>query len=403
MKLKLKELKTDVLYEKKIDRFTKRQKSIIIIAGVLVFVFAITFFGASFGIISFDAASARIMSLFDSSSKNFPLDVDSDKTVNIERFGKGIILLTDKEVRVISASGSTVYTEVHTYSRPALSVNGGSAIVFDRGSTGYMLLNEKKKIGSGEAPGVIISAQTGKNGSYALATYGEKSTSVLSVFNKNDTLIFQWNCAYEFITSIALSDDGKYAGVALMNSKDGDIYTAVHLFGFDYKEPIKSVTVENTVPLDIIFSKPGVLTLFGDTGVYNINKKQDEPECVIGYYSPEFNSKCINSDGSYCVALAKYGSTNVFEINIFNKNGKLKRTVDVNESILQVKTGDKYLFALAENKILVYNYKGKLISEIQTQGDLYGIYPNDKYIFIYSLDHITRAYSYGDQTVITGE
>jgi hypothetical protein len=60
---------------------------------------------------------------------------------------------------------------------------------------------------------------------------------------------------------------------------------------------------------------------------------------------------------------------------------------------------DKYIFALAENTIIVYNLNGREISRINVKGDARSILSTDKYIYIYSLDKLTRCYSYGDSVI----
>ena len=72
------------------------------------------------------------------------------------------------------------------------------------------------------------------------------------------------------------------------------------------------------------------------------------------------------------------------------------------KELKSVSLGDKYIFALAENEIMVYNFKGAEVGKVSVTGKLYSIYPNDRYIYIYSLDKITKAYSYGDSSVTVG-
>ena len=388
--------------KEKVGGLSKKEKSIAIIALTLIAVFIVTFAFSCFGIVSFQAIGARIASSVNSSEKNFPISVDTNKVINIGSLGGGFMVLTDKEVRVYSSAGKLKYQDVHNFSKPSFSSSGKNAVVFDRGSDGYMLLDTEKIICTGNAPGTIITAEISRNGCCAFSTYGDDCTSMLSVYDNSSRLVFQWKCTYEYISVLALSDNGKFCGAALINSDNGDIYSKVQYFGIDYSEPLNNVTVTGTVPLDLAFTKSDTLTLFGDNGIYNIGRHSEEAKCVTEYFSPELNSISLNSDNEYLAALAKYASTNVFEINLFSRSGKLKRVITVNESVKSVTMSDKYVFALAENKIMVYNYRGKVISEIKLDGSVYNILPNDKYIFIYSLDRISRAFSYGDSSVDIG-
>ena len=388
--------------KEKVDSLSKKQKSVAIIAFTLVVVFIVTFVFSCFGIVSLQAIGVRIVSSVNSSSKNFPVSVDTNKVINTGSLGDGFLVLTDKEIFVYSSSGKLKYQDVHNFTRPSFSVSGKNGVIFDRGSDSYMLINTEKVIATGNAPGTVITAECSKNGYCAFSTYGNDCTSVLSVYDKSSRLVFQWNCTYEYITALALSDNGKFCGAALINSENGDIYSKVQYFGIDYKKPLNSATVPGTVPLDLAFTKSDTLTLFGDNGIYNIDRHSEEAECVTEYFSPELNSVSVNSDNEYLAALAKYASTNVFEINLFSPSGKLKRVITVNEPVKSVNMSDKYIFALAENKIMVYNYRGKMISEIELNGSVYNILPNDKYIYIYSLDRVSRAFSFGNTTVDIG-
>ena len=79
--------------------------------------------------------------------------------------------------------------------------------------------------------------------------------------------------------------------------------------------------------------------------------------------------------------------------------GKEKANIALNIPVESVSVTDKYIFALAENVIMVYNLSGKQVSEIKIQGDAYSIMPNDDFIYVVSLDKISRCFSYGDSVL----
>jgi hypothetical protein len=370
-----------------------------IIAGILVAVFVFVYILSSVGIIPFDALSARFSSFVLQDSDNFPMIVNTDSTINKAVIGDNILILTTENFSVYSQSGKLIYTQPHSFSSPAISINGDKGVVFDRGYKSYMLINEKKVVYTGEASNPLICAEYGESGNYALGTYGEDSTSKLTVYSAINKISFQWNCAYEHIVSIALAPNGKFAGVAVVGAENGEIFTCVKYFGFDYQEPINSQTILGATPFDLIFSSVNTLTLFSDTGVYKITKKSETYETVMQFYSSEFNAFDCADNGKYIVSLAKYGSANNFEVSVYSSNGKKKANISIDCAIKSVTMSDKYIFALAENTIIVYNLNGKEISRIDVKGDARSILSTDKYIYIYSLDKLTRCYSYGDSII----
>ena len=399
MKVKLTELNSGFTGYSRVSRFSRKTQSKMIIAGVLVAVFVFVYILSSVGIIPFDALSARFSSFVLQDSDNFPMAVNTDSTINKAIIGDNILILTAENFSVYSQSGKLIYTQPHNFSSPAISINGDKGVVFDRGYKSYMLINEKKVVYTGEASNPLICAEYGESGNYALGTYGEDSTSKLTVYSAINKISFQWNCAYEHVVSIALAPNGKFAGVAVVGAENGEIFTCVKYFGFDYQEPINSQTILGATPFDLVFSSVNTLTLFSDTGVYKITKKSETYETVMQFYASEFNSFDCADSGKYIVSLAKYGSANDFEVSVYSSNGKKKASISIDCAIKSVTMSDKYIFALAENTIIVYNLNGREISRIDVKGDARSILSTDKYIYIYSLDKLTRCYSYGDSVI----
>lgn len=402
MKLRLKELNTGYSIEKSVSRLSPKQRAISLIALTLIAAFLITFIFSAVGIIPLDAISARISTGLFGGGKNYPFSIESDDVVNMGVIGDSFLVLTDKNVSVYDTNGNLTFTEKHTFSRPAFSVNDNKAVVFDRNGTGYILITDKQRISSGNTAGVIITAEYGQNGNYAFSLRGEKSTSVLAVFDKQGEVRFQWNCAYEHIASITLSDDGKFAGVATLNAENGAIYSTVHFFGFEYSSALNTQKLVDIAVLDLQFSNSTTLTAFSDSGIYQIKKNGDEFKEVTKYFSSEFVSVASNNKGNYAVCLAKYGSANVFEISLFSQSGKLKETISLDYKVTSISMSNKYIFALAENSIMVYNLNGRNVGEITIVGKLYGIYPTDKYCFIHSLGSVSRCYSFGNSELELG-
>ena len=399
MKVKLTELNSGVTGYNRVARFSKKTQSKMIIAGVLVAVFLFVYLLSSVGILPFDAISARASAFVKGDSENFPVTVNTDSTVNVASMGDSIVVLTTENFSVYSQSGKLRYSQPHNYASPTLSVNGDKAVVFDRGYRSYMLINEKKVVLTAEAPNALICAEYGSSGNYALGTMGEDSTSKLTVYSATNKVEFQWNCAYEHIVSIALAPNGKFTGVAVVGADNGELFTTVKYFGVDYQEPLNSQTIIGAAAFDLQFTKVNTLTLFADTGVFKVTKKAEQYEAVTSYYSSEFNSFDCASNGKYVVALAKYGSANNFALSVYSPNGKEKASILVDCVVKSVTMSDKYIFALAENDIIVYNLSGREISRISIKGDARSIIPTDKYVFINSLDKLSRCFSYGNTTV----
>ena len=399
MKVKFTELKSGYAGERRVSKLSPKARAKAIIIGALVLAFVFVYILSSVGVIPMSALLLKAKVEVSGNDERFPILINSDSTVSMDVLGESIVVLSTENVAVYSPEGKMKYSQPHIFSKPGISVNGDKAVVFDRGGTGYMLINEKKIVYEGNDENIIISADYGENGTYALSTKTQGATSTLKVFNKSNKLVFQWNCAYENIVSISVSDNGKYVGVATFGAQNGDFITNVQYFGVDYSEPLNTQTITGAVPFELDFTAYNTLSLLTDVGVYTINRKDEKYTENLSYYSSEFNSCDISSNGRYLVCLAKYGSENVYEIHLFKPKGEIKTTIQADFSIKNVKISDKYIFALGDKTISVYNYNGNKVSDISYKGEANGILPTDDFVFIVSLDKISRCFSYGDSEI----
>ena len=399
MKVKFTELNSGYEGERRVSRFSPETRSKAIIISILVAVFAFVYILSSVGVIPLGALFLKARVSLSGDDERFPIVINSESVISSDVIGENIILLTTENVIVYSSKGKAVYSQPHVFAKPGLSVNGEKGVVFDRAGKGFMLLTDKKVVYEGQADNTIISAQYAKNGNYALGTRSKSATSALTVFNKSNKQIFQWNCAYENIVSIALSDNGKYAGVAVLGAENGELFTTVEYFGFDYKEPLNVQKIVGCAPFYLDFTSNNNLTLVSDKGVYLVDKKGEAKQELLTYYSSEFNSCDGTEKSNFLVALAKYGSENVFEIHLYKPNGKLKATISADYEIKNVSMSKKYIFALTDDRLIVYNFSGNKVSEIIFKGEATSVLPTDDFVFIESLDKISRCLSYGDSTI----
>lgn len=399
MKVKFTELKSGYMGERRISKLSPKGKAKVLIVGVLAAVFVFVYILSSVGVIPLSALLLKAAVAVSGNDDRFPILIDTESTICSDIIGDSVILLTADNLVVYSPEGKLEFSQPHVFSKPGLSVNGDKAVIFDRGGNGFYLLNEKKVIYEGATENTIISADYGKNGTYAISSKADGATSTVEVFNKSNKLIFKWNCAYENIVSLSVSDNGKYVGLAALGAKNGSLFTVVQYFGVDYKEPLNSQEISGAVPFDIEFTSYNTLTLLTDVGIYTVERKADKYTEALKYYSSEFNSCDASTNGKYLVCLAKYGSENVFEIHLFKSKGEIKTTIQADYPINSVKMSSKYIFALSEKAIYVYSYSGNKVSEIEFKGEAQGILPTNDFVFVTSLDKIARCFSYGNSEI----
>lgn len=375
-------------------------KKAVIIVLALILAFAVVFVIASFfGTMPFSGVFARIGAYFSGDDGSaFPIEVDSANTLAIDSCPGGFYILSDTDIKIYDQTGSLRLTEQYTYTSPAICAGEYGTVVYDRDGTGYMIIKKYKLVFQGDSGGGnILTVTVGKNGNRAFSVRSSDATSVLKVTDSKANDLFIFNCAYEHIISIALSDDGKYIAAASIGAEDGDIMSTVYVFSYDYKEALYTHIFEGETVINVRFLSNSLLNIFTDGGIYTV-KKLDELTEVKTFYSSELGYFSNADNGISVLASTKYGSSNLCELFVTDKKGKELFTKDVEKSVSDVYTNGKYVFLLADNNVLVYNLNGECINEIELSADTEKIFANNRYVYFCSSDKISREFAIGSDT-----
>ncbi len=374
-------------------------KRLVTVAVALAAAFAVVYIvGSLFGPMPFSGVSTRVRAyIFGDDGGAFPLTVDSENTVNMGALRDGFYILSDNDVRLYDGTGDLKLTKAHTFSLPAVSVGENSLLVFDRKGDGYMVL-EGFKVAAEDSvkDGNILTMQRGKHGETAVSERCSDATSRLYVTDRSGEQIFVFNCAYEHMISVALSDSGKYIAAASVGAKDGDVTSTVHVFGVDYSEELYTHTFSGATVLSVRFLSDKLLYIFTDSGIYTL-KGLDELTQVKSFYPSELGFLSSADNGVTALALTKYGGSNLCELFVTGKNGKELCTVQFEQNVTDLCTDGKYVFLLAEDGVLVYNLKGERVGRVPLSVKTERVFGNSRYVYLYSLDQIDRQYTVGDE------
>ncbi len=373
-------------------------KRIVVIVAALAAAFAVVYVvGALFGAMPYTGISARIRAyVLGDDGGEFPLTVDSDNLVSLGACSGGFYVLSDNDLKMYDEAGELKLTKTHTFALPAVSAGDGCLLVFDRGGSGYMAVKNYKVTAEDNAKdGNILTMQRGNNGETAVSERCDEATSRLYVTDKRGEQIFIFNCAYEHIISVSLSDSGKYIAAASVGASNGDVTSTVHVFGVDYSDELYSHTFDGVTVLSVRYLSNKLLYIFTDSGIYTL-KGLKELTQIKSFYSSELGYRSSAENGVTALALTKYGGSNLCELFVTGQKGKELCSVQLEQSVSDLFTDGKYVFLLAEDSVLVYNLKGACISQMPLTVKTEKVFGSSRYVYLYSLGQINREYAVSD-------
>ncbi|MBQ1183077.1 MAG: hypothetical protein IIX60_01370, partial [Clostridia bacterium] len=292
----------------------------------------------------------------------FPVSVYSS---NPEYFGchDDIITLTNNTFfEVYNTNGKLLQAVSHGMSNPQLEVSEARFLLYDRERYSISIFNYSNELHTAEFENTIITADIGRNGSYAVVTSSELYKNSVYVYNKDNELKFTWNSANYYVTDVAVSDNGKKIAVCLLNSNAGSFESFVYILDF------KSVTPKEKYSFNDIVSS---VSNYGDyifangfDRAYSI--KWDGGQTDLGVNG---TIRCydFDFDGNSCFVFGREDNEQINTIAVLNEDGKLTSTFQFNAAVEDIALTDEYIAVLSPTDCYLYNLKGELKSSISSE------------------------------------
>lgn len=290
--------------------------------------------------------------------------INSDNLKSIVPFSDGVAILSASSLKYLDSSGNEIVTNTHSFSNPAIEVNGKNAILYDRGGYSLRIENNTSEYRNLTFNSVITTATIGNKGNYAYVLNSDSGyQSHLYVYSLNGKKQFEWGSASDYIIDVTLSDNGKYAAVTLMGIDGAQYFSKVILFKFNSSEPIYTVELHDTSAYEIDFVSSKKLFVYSDTGVYLINSN-GEFTAVQAYSSSEMAYSSVFCNGLSCTLICRYSNEKEPLLTVFNKHGKQIFTYTFSEQVTGVYCAKNYVCITADNVLEILNNEGTLIGKI---------------------------------------
>ena len=384
--------------EKKGGAKVKMQKSTNAIARTfaIVFVVLLLLFVATetFGIGTLSSMSDSFKSVVASLSngEGYPYRISSSAVKDIDMISTNLFLLTDTSTVSLDSTAKEVVKANHTYATPAMSIQNGRAIVYDRGGHRYMVQSRTEKLFEGETEDKILTCDIGKSGSIAVATLADDASGMITVYSSSFSKeIFKWACYSEHIVDIALSDNGKYMAVAVIGAKDGEVFSKAYVFDFNYSKAVAVFNYPGTSMFDIEFSGKDTVVVMGDN-LKSVIKNKTDIQDNIEFGTSKLMHYSMSENGISAILLSEYGSANMNILKVYDRNGKELFSKKFEITVKDIYCNVNSICVLMDNKVVMYDISGNEKEKIDSKNDSITILSYGKDIYIYAVGEI-RQYS----------
>ncbi|EKC58283.1 hypothetical protein LEA_13938, partial [human gut metagenome] len=320
------------------------------VSTVLVILILLFIMADKFGNITFSSVGDYISSAVSGTKRGdgYPYLFDSLQVKDVKAIGSDLILINDSSTVVLDSTARKVSEIQHTYSSPLCYGNSGRVLLADIGGNTFKIMSKTKTLYEGTTDKKIISAAIGKNGTAAIATRGTNSQSDLTVYNKNQRVIFSWKCAKENIVAIDISDNGKLAAVSVVGAENGELYSRVLIFDFSYEEAVSEFDFGSDIISGVNFLKGDTLLITGENVFSIVKNKTDKQDEDLSLNS--LSRISVSDNNVVAAVLSKYGSSSAKILNVYNRNGEKLFTVDITSAVKSVSCDNQRVSVLTDSE-----------------------------------------------------
>jgi|BioPla2DNA2_1021312.scaffolds.fasta_scaffold09090_4 WD40 repeat protein len=347
----------------------------------------------TFGVATLSSMSDSVKSFVASlkSGEGYPYQISSSSVKNIDMMSNNVFLLTDSATISLDSTAKEVAKINHTYASPAMSIQGGRAVVYDRGGYRYMVQSRTEKLFEGETKHKILTCDMGKSGNIAVVTLEKDSCGVVTVYsNKFTKTQFKWACYSEKIVDVALSDNGKYLAVAAISAKDGEVFSKVYVFDFNYSKAVAVFDYPKTSVFDVEFSSRDTIIVMGDN-LRNVIKNKTQRQEDVSFETSTLMRYSMSESGTNAVLLSEYGSANKNILKVYNKSGKEVFSKKIESAVKNIYCNANTVGVLLDDKLVMYDINGNEKEKIKSKKDSIDVLFYGRDTYIYAIGEIIKC------------
>lgn len=268
--------------------------------------------------------------------------------------GDGLAVLSGTELRIIGADGSVALSQPVNMQSPALAAAGELAVAYDVGGTDLYLVNAAGEVllhREQEADLPLIAASVNDAGYLAVTAEKSGCKGCVSVYDRGQTLIFEFNSVERFVTDARVAEDGRTVTAVTLGQENGAFVSKMVVYDLTKTEPQAGWSVTDGVVL-AMDEMNGRLAAVCDT----VLAYGDADGTIYGQYdyAGAYLREWSVGDEYIVLQLNRYYAGSIGRIVTVDRNGKELASLDVNEEVISVSAAGRYIAVLYAGRLVIY-------------------------------------------------
>ena len=380
--------KTDVYLAKVSYRYSyiKRILTIILTLVIIAFLLSgnITYSNFYYLVKDVKLASDFVNSVHDTITYNV------GNSQSFVAYRSGIAVASREKFSIFSAGGREIFASNHVYANPSLLASSKYILLYDVGGKQYALYNSFSKLEEEILDYPIYGGSLSESGSFALITKSDRYDSVVSVYQESGSR-YDFNFADGRVSSVSLSKNGHELAVLLVFSNTNQIKTELRLYKIGSSNYSKKELTFSKMPYEVKIFDNGNIVVVGADGVNAFNSSLSQ----IGEYTSdkEIYAYALGDDNIAISHLSN--SQGITKVVVFNNRGKIEKTYEYSERVIDVVLCDDYLFIQRLSGFERINTSVNASKRIDMMETGFKMIPSDKDTLIICNDSYAKFLNFG--------
>ena len=232
------------------------------------------------------------------------------------------------------------------------------ALIFSQGGNEAFIYNLATAKSTVSTEKEIITANISDSGSYAIVTRSDSYASVVSVYNKNDKLVYEWYSSEDTVNNVAISPNGKKIAVSAFNATSGDYSAKVCVLGFDSATPEYTENYSGLPVYGVEAVSNSSFSVVTENGIQFIKwSKFQKTDYKNDYSVAMFRS---SSGGSVAVFNRSSDKTDN-RIAVFNSKGGLKSEFEFKGIISDIQFRGGHIYCISDTDVYLLSEDGEVL------------------------------------------
>lgn len=299
------------------------------------------------------------------SGDGFPISFSDSSASKLHYDNNQLYILTESVLLGYNNKGNRIYSRLHGFANPVIKSSAIRTLIFDRAGNQYRIENADDTVIMKSLDNKIINGYICDNGYYAIATESDSDVAVVTVYNKNHKPVYKYYSANNYVSSVALSANGKFLSVITINTKNTKFVSKVEIYDINKTDAIFAKELDDEFIYTADFVTQKSVALVTDkrwlcvSASGKINELKFGTETLVKYEIAP-NKKTL-------ICLSSDTNANSSSVKIVNADGSIYGSFNVDTDISGISMYNSRVYIMS-SKLFTYTNNGKLLKsdEIDT-------------------------------------